>query len=497
LRKSTLLLIIICLCVLVACNFPIYVISHPIEKIPFPTPVALFTQSPLPAISPTPTSFQIPQPLGPIDGYFSYFAQSGDTLNAIARHFGVNTDQITSPQILDTRGLISPGQLLIIPDVLGVTFNSYQLLPDSEVIYSPSASDFDIDDYIKNAGGYLSTFYQQVGTEVLSGSEIVQRVAENTSINPRLLLAVIEFRSHWVNSIPQEPNLVFPLSFYYQEYQGFYLECSLAAKWINMGYYGWREGLFTEIIFSNRSAVRVAPQLNAGSVALQYFLAQIYSQGIWENQLIGSNTLVSLHETMFGDPWARAALIEPLFQAGVILPVLELPFTPGEEWALTGGLHYDWNSGTPSGALDFAPVTGERGCTVSRVWVLASAPGKVIRSSGSIVIIDLVDTHQEPTGWELFYMHVAERDRIPVGTVVNLDDPIGHPSCEGGISTGTHVHINRKYKGEWIGAGNPFPFILSGWTAVPGTNQFRSSLVKDGLVVTSLQDGGIDSRIFR
>jgi hypothetical protein len=49
---------------------------------------------------------------------------------------------------------------------------------------------------------------------------------------------------------------------------------------------------------------------------------------------------------------------------------------------------------------------------------------------------------------------------------------IGHPSCEGGCFHRTHVHLTRKYNGEWIAAGNALPYVLSGG---------GSSLVKKAL----------------
>ena len=75
---------------------------------------------------------------------------------------------------------------------------------------------------------------------------------------------------------------------------------------------------------------------------------------------------------------ACAKTIEPLFPDGLQAPILELPFAPGEEWALTGGLHNDWNTGTPLGALDFAPITGESHCAVSRV------PGRLLLPRASL-----------------------------------------------------------------------------------------------------------------
>jgi LasA protease len=60
-------------------------------------------------------------------------------------------------------------------------------------------------------------------------------------------------------------------------------------------------------------------------------------------------------------------------------------------------------------------------------------------------------------------MHIESRDRVQPGTYVFAGDRIGHPSCEGGVSNGTHVHLARRYNGEWIAADGPLPFNLDGW----------------------------------
>jgi hypothetical protein len=44
-------------------------------------------------------------------------------------------------------------------------------------------------------------------------------------------------------------------------------------------------------------------------------------------------------------------------------------------------------------------------------------------------------------------MACGGRDAVKTG------DRIGHPSCEGGAANATHVHIARRYNGEWIPAG--------------------------------------------
>jgi len=105
------------------------------------------------------------------------------------------------------------------------------------------------------------------------------------------------------------------------------------------------------------------------------------------------------------------------------------------------------------------------------------ASGVIARSGEGAVILDLDGDGIEQTGWDIMYLHIETRDRIPVGTLVEQGDKIGHPSCEGGTSTGTHVHIARKFNGEWILADGPLPFMMSGYVAVNGDAPYKGQLV--------------------
>ena len=123
----------------------------------------------------------------------------------------------------------------------------------------------------------------------MSGPEVVKRVAQQTSVNPQVLLAFLEFRSGWVRGQPADPaQTLYPIGFYVPEYQGLYLELSLVAKQLNMGYYGWREGTLTDLTFPNYTHVRISPGLNAGSVALQTLTSKFYrQQQDWLDALYG------------------------------------------------------------------------------------------------------------------------------------------------------------------------------------------------------------------
>ena len=96
-------------------------------------------------------------------------------------------------------------------------------------------------------------------------------------------------------------------------------------------------------------------------------------------------------------------------------------------------------------------------------WAVAVADGVILRAEDGEVIQDLDGDGLEQTGWVVLYMHVESRDRVQAGTHVKAGDLIGHPSCEGGVSSGTHLHLARRYNGEWISTDGQVPFNLDGW----------------------------------
>lgn len=428
---------------------------------------------------------------------FNYYTQSGDTLPALTGRFSLQEGDL--PADLEPTALLPAGINLSIPNHIGEIAYPGAILPDSEVIYSPTAVDFDTAGYINGVGGFLATYREQIEQETFSGTQIIQRIATETGISPRILLAVLEQRAGWVLGQPPDPaNLDYPIGFMVPNMKGLYKEMTLTARYLTIGYYGWRAGTLASLAFTDATTVRIDPRLNAGSVAVQNLFAVLDTQAEWREELYGStNTLGGRYQAMFGDPWQRAALVEPLLPAGLAQPPLVLPFQAGYPWALTGGPHSAWGVGAPWGGLDFAPATGDSGCHTSTRWVTASAPGLVVRSADGVVVLDLDGDGHEQTGWTLLYLHIAAQERVAVGTWLEMDENIGHPSCEGGVATGTHVHLSRKYNGEWVSATDPLPFVLSGWIAYAGSRAYQGGLVKGDQTVFARSDGSSGSVIYR
>lgn len=475
-----------------------------------PLPFATFTPA---IVSPTPTITPIPsEATSGLETSFHpilYYVQAGDTLPAIAAHFGVEVEEIQSSYELSPTGLLIPETPLLIPQNPGdVTMTpNRHIIPDSEIVYSPSAIDFNTTAYVAERGGYLNTYEQWLkSTGWTSGAEAVEQIAIENSINPRLLLGLIEYESGWV--LGQPTNLAqmdYPLGYINFQYRMLYQQMIWAVQELGAGYYGWRSGTLTELILADGTVLRISPDQNAGTVALQHFFARRFGFEEWLAALDPNSGFPALYQEMFGDPYARAALVEPLFPPSVSQPPLTLPFEVNKVWSFTGGPHSAWgfnqdeslaNKGALA-ALDFAPAADVAGCEESTAWVLASASGRVVRTGNGVVMLDLDGDGHEQTGWNLLYMHIAEKDRVPMGAWLQTGDRIGHPSCEGGESTGTHVHIARKFHGEWVLADGPLPFIMSGWVVHAGDAPYRGTMTKDDKIVISNQNGIFSSQIIR
>jgi LasA protease len=404
-----------------------------------------------------------------------YVVQPGDTLSGIANTQGISLSALLEVNDLVDPNMLSVGQIIRLPDPPSEQTPDFKIIPDSRLVRAPDSNQFDIELFISQQPGYIRQATDKVNDDILTAPQIVQRISLEYSVDARLLLALLELRSNWLTkpNISDEAKIyplgarASPLGF---DRNGLYRQLAWTADQLNRGYYGWKyRGLIT-LEFEDGERLRFAPGLNAGTVGVQYMLAQFNTYHSWQHQI---SELYQIYTAYFGDPFANA--IEPLVPSGLQQPELTLPFPSGETWFFTGGAHGGWGAGSAWAAIDFAPpddLTGiTSSCYLSSYWAVAVAAGVIARTDEGIVILDLDGDGDESTGWTILYLHIAEQDRIEAGIRVQPGDRIGRPSCEGGFSNGTHIHIARRYNGEWIPADcSQCPpdqakpsFVMSGW----------------------------------
>ena len=461
-----------------------------------PAPAPSILENMITPLAPTP----MPAPTSERPKYqpgelVDYTAQNGDTLTALAARFNTTVDEIreANPIIPLDATTMPPGFPMKIPIYyLPLWGTAYQSIPDHAFVNGPAQIGFSTSAFVATTSGWLKQYRVYAGEKTRTGAEAVDYIAQNYSVSPQLLLALLEYQSGALTQ-PAPPAQKYMLGFRRVNYESPYLQLIIAANTLNNGYYNWRAGRLTELELLDGTLFRPDPWQNAGSVALQYYFSRLYS-GERFFASIGPEGLARVYQTYFGDPWAESVMVLP---GSLQQPPLQFPFVAGQLWAYTGGPHTGWGSGEPLAAIDFAPASDVSGCNTVEPdqYATAMADGLILRSDIDGTVIDLDKDGDERTGWVLFYLHLATQAKVPLGKEVKAGEPIGYPSCEGGRVTGTHVHIARKYNGEWILADGPLAFNLEGWVAHNGSREYRGTLTRGGVVVTACECSDFQSQI--
>jgi murein DD-endopeptidase MepM/ murein hydrolase activator NlpD len=411
-----------------------------------------------------------------------YTVQPNDTLGIISRKYGVDIDLIVSANKPANPNLLSVGQVLTIPVApLKDPGPAFKIIPDSELVLGPKTTGFSIQDFVAAKKGYLAQYVETVDERSYSGAQVIERVAQEYSVNPRLLLAVLEYQSGWVTH-PTSPDnrRDYPMGRVDAFRKGLYKQMAWAANMLNRGYYLWRVNGISSLLMTDGSLVPIAPQINAGTAGVQHFFSTLSDLPTWE-QAVTEKGLFATYNQLFGYPFNYS--FEPVLPVGLTQPKMQLPFEPGVRWSFTGGPHGGWGDGSAWAAIDFGPPEEGGGCRISNAWVVAVADGVIVHSDLGAVIQDLDGDGNERTGWSILYMHIQTTGRVAAGTRLKAGERIGHPSCEGGVSNGTHTHIARRYNGEWIPADGSIPFNLDGWISEGTGTEYYGSLKRNGKVL--------------
>ncbi|MBI9048560.1 MAG: LysM peptidoglycan-binding domain-containing protein [Anaerolineaceae bacterium] len=427
-----------------------------------------------------------------------YTVQTGDTLDALAAHFNTTVDEIRKENnvLPETTSTLPPGLPLKIPIYYQALWgSSYQIMPDCLFPNGPAQSDFDVIQFVEDQPGWFKNYTAYTGSKTRQGGELIDYLVTNFSVSPRVLLAIIEYQTDALSTpvpIDEEEN-PYPLGFEDDLHVGLYNQLLLAANLLNNGYYGWRTGNLGEFELANGTLIVPDPWQNAATIALQYYYGFVLDGEAFQIATHGPG-FVQTYNDLFGEVWTAC---EAHIPGSLSQPAFILPFEDDKPWAYTGGPHTGWGLGEPFAAIDFAPPNTEGGCKPTDLYATALADGVIARKGIATAALDLDGDGNEQTGWVVFYLHLATDSIPPVGTYLQQGDRIGLPSCEGGRSTGTHVHIARKYNGEWIPADSALPFNLDGWVAINGNKDYQGFLKRFGTTITASVSGDVTSQIHR
>lgn len=427
---------------------------------------------------------------------------AGDTLTRIANKYGLSVDALLRANDLPNPDLLEVGQIITLPQPPVDYTPAFLILPDSRLVRSVRAADFDIERFLKSRGGALGQMTVTVtkrlpngtiASDSFSASQVVERVSREYSVDARILLTFLEHFSGLVtqssadNEIQLYPLLDQPANSPVDR-TGLYAQVSWLADRLNQGYYGWkyRGEVILELLDGSR--LFYAPALNAATVAVQHALGQMPRATEWRIDSSESG-IYGTYADLFGDPFAEEYLTVP---ADLAQPELTLPFPRGETWRFTGGFHGGWGNGSAWAAVDFTPPSGTQQagfCDTSSFPATAIARGAIARLDEGLVVLDLDEDSNEGSGWTILYLHVDPHDSLIEGRLVEAGNIIGYPSCLGGFTTATHLHIARRFNGEWLpadcnrcpqGVSVP-PFVMSNWKVVGLASQLYQGFMVNEL----------------
>jgi LysM repeat protein len=408
----------------------------------------------------------------PAAGDVHYTVAPGDTLGVIAERFGVSVEELMAGNGLADPNQLQVGQALAIRGAPAREGPALRIIPDSELVNGPAYVGFDTASEIARFGGHLAGYSESVNGIEMTGTEIVETISRDFSIGPRLLLAILEARGGWVTgAVTDATALSYPAGLADPARSGLWRQLNWLADRLNGGYYDWQTRASRGMTLADGSRLAGHPSLGPGSFALQRALAFQATEAELPGLLAD---VQAAYGRLFGDPFTLAPPPQASSPRG--FPSLGLPFAPGDLWWMTGGPHGGWADGSAWAALDFVPEEPERGCFTSARWATAAADGVVLPGGDGQLWLDLDGDGDRRTGPVLFYMHLAEEGRVAPGSAVKAGDPLGHPSCEGGLSNATHLHLARLFDGNWLAAAGEAPFELGGWRATGGKQTYDGGL---------------------
>ena len=151
--------------------------------------------APTPAAAPAPTSERPNYAPGEL---VDYTAQNGDTLPALAARFNTTVEEIreANPIIPADATTMPPGLPMRIPIYyLPLWGTAFQSVPDHAFVNGPAQIGFSTSAFVSSTSGWLKDYRVWAGEKTRTGAEAVDYIAQNYSISPQLLLALLEYQS--------------------------------------------------------------------------------------------------------------------------------------------------------------------------------------------------------------------------------------------------------------------------------------------------------------
>jgi Concanavalin A-like lectin/glucanases superfamily/Dockerin type I domain len=336
---------------------------------------------------------------------------------------------------------------------------------NGQFVWGPNVGSFDPRAFLRGKGSPLADHGDDVALW-----------ASYSSVNPKLLLATLEYRYGLIGRLPPGASA--------GEIRGLIGDTAVTMATAYYEHlYAWGErrpssspppaGPPTVVLEDGTTAV-IDSEATSGSYGLAVALAASSNAG----EFVAALTPTDLRSfgRVFGslfpdvDLQSTANDVTPTDLPAATL--LQFPFPLGATWRF-GGPH-SWNGdGTPPfSSMDF--FSGNSSCSApAYLYSVSAASGAATRMGGYTCWMEI----DHGAGWTTSYYHLRN---MGLSGGVERNAALGTIACEvcaGGFATGPHVHFSLKYNGAYVSLEG---IRLSGWTVHVGSVPYNSGSIERG-----------------
>lgn len=346
------------------------------------------------------------------------------------------------------------------------------LLFDSQRFsYAPNFYQPEVEAFLANHSGTLNEVSFQIGDRSHSFADVLVSQTALYSINPKILLALLEQQSQLITTVQPSPDqLTWAMGYYGDDGNraGLYSQLRWAIIAVRHGLrdyaIGSQQGALPPLVFADDNEQAVNPDIGLARYVLSRVLARTTTADALEYKL---NQFLEVYIALFDDPryapqdWPPAAepfLTSPMEEPFRVtsffdhnLPFLQQNGSLTSFWGTTEEfLSYDGHTGWDYALMYTDPIVA---AAAGRVVFAGNSDDGCATPAGAVII-------EHSNGYRTLYWHFSRID-VETGQAVAAGDQLGLAGATG-CSFGPHLHLQVQYLGRDVD-----PYGWCGSTASP------------------------------